>query len=181
MKSNNKEKDRIVAYIDLLAFSNHVRKNTGDAMMVFSNYNTILHSKIRDGIAHPVDSYSSELQELARNTSIDSFEYFIPFSDSIFIVSDDVNSFIPQLSSFVYGCFHITSHFYIQSTKIAVILQKGNGLVFHLMTIITYRQSILILTIIQQFLEVEAYGEVFPIELWNIVDKGPEKRKSSCR
>ncbi|WP_041502587.1 hypothetical protein [Sanguibacteroides justesenii] len=178
MKSNNKEKDRIVAYIDLLAFSNHVRKNTGDAMMVFSNYNTILHSKIRDSIAHPVDSYSSELQELARNTSIDSFEYFIPFSDSIFIVSDDVNSFIPQLSSFVYGCFHITSHFYInpqdssdptKGEMVSFSFDDNNNLSSK------YIDSHYYPTIFRGGM---AYGEVFPIELWNIVDKGPEKRKS---
>lgn len=58
--------NKIVAFIDLLAFSNNVRKNTGDAMMAFSNYNAILHSKIREGAAHPIESYPAELQELAK-------------------------------------------------------------------------------------------------------------------
>lgn len=36
----------IVAYIDLLAFSNHIRENTNDALMAMNNYNTILSTKI---------------------------------------------------------------------------------------------------------------------------------------
>lgn len=110
---NESTTNRIVAYIDLLAFSNHVRENTDDAIMMFSNFNTILNSKLREWLVNPVESYPQELQELAKNTAIDSFEYFLPFSDSIFIVSTDTSSFIKQLGSFLYGCFHFTSHFYI--------------------------------------------------------------------
>ena len=170
--------NKIVAFIDLLAFSNNVRKNTGDAMMVFSNYNAILHSKIREGIVHPVDSYPQELQERAKNTAVDSFEYFIPFSDSIFIVSDDINSFIKQLSSFVYNCFHFTSHFYINPkdisdpTKSEMISfsfnDKGE-------VISDYVDAHYYPTIFRGGI---ACGEVFPIDLWSIADKKPENRKT---
>ena len=174
MENNNK----IVAFIDLLAFSNNVRKNTGDAMMAFSNYNAILHSKIRDGIAHPVDSYPKELQELAKSTAIDSFEYFIPFSDSIFIVSDDINSFVTQLSSFVYNCFHFTSHFYINpkdisdptKAKMVSFSFNENGEI-----VSDYIDTHYYPTIFRGGI---AYGEVFPIDLWSIANKNPEKREN---
>lgn len=172
------ENYKIVAFIDLLAFSNNVRKNTGDAMMVFSNYNTILHSKIRDGIAHPINSYPQELQELAKNTAIDSFEYFIPFSDSIFIVSDDINSFITQLSSFVYNCFHFTSHFYISPKDISDPT-KGEMVSFSFNDkgeiVSDYIDTHYYPTIFRGGI---AYGEVFPINLWSIVDKNPEMQKN---
>ena len=54
----------IVAYIDLLAFSNYLRENTSDALMAMNNYKTILSTKIRDEITNPVSSYPKELQEL---------------------------------------------------------------------------------------------------------------------
>lgn len=153
-------------------------KNTGDAMMAFSNYNAILHSKIRDGIAHPIDSYPKELQELAKNTAIDSFEYFIPFSDSIFIVSGDISSFITQLSSFVYNCFHFTSHFYVNPkdisdpTKDKMVSfsfdEKGE-------LVSDYIEAHYYPTIFRGGI---AYGEVFPIDLWSIANKNPEKRQN---
>ena len=58
--------ENIVAYIDLLAFSNHVRENTGDALMAMNNYNTILSTKIRDELVNPVASYPEGLKELAK-------------------------------------------------------------------------------------------------------------------
>lgn len=175
MEVNN---NKIVAFIDLLAFSNNVRKNTGDAMMAFSNYNAILHSKIRDGIAHPIDSYPKELQELAKNTAIDSFEYFIPFSDSIFIVSSDISSFITQLSSFVYNCFHFTSHFYVNpkdisdptKDKMVSFSFNENGEL-----VSDYIEAHYYPTIFRGGI---AYGEVFPIDLWSIANKKPEKRQN---
>lgn len=175
MEENN---NKIVAFIDLLAFSNNVRKNTGDAMMAFSNYNAILHFKIRDGIAHPNGSYPKELQELAKNTAIDSFEYFIPFSDSIFIVSGDINSFITQLSSFVYNCFHFTSHFYVNPkdisdpTKDKMVSfsfdEKGE-------LVSDYIEAHYYPTIFRGGI---AYGEVFPIDLLSIANKIPKKRQN---
>ena len=106
------ENNNIVAYIDLLAFSNHVRENTSDALMAMNNYNTILSTKIRDERINPVASYPQELQELAKMHSIDSFDYFLPFSDSVFVMSHDCNAFVKQLGNFVLQSFSITSHFY---------------------------------------------------------------------
>lgn len=147
-------------------------------MMAFSNYNTILNSKISDGNAHPIDSYPKELQEIAKRTAIDSFEYFIPFSDSIFIVSDNVSTFITQLSSFVYNCFNFTSHFYLDPKDISdptkdkmvnISLSEKDELVSD------YTEAHYYPTIFRGGI---AYGEVFPIDLWSIANKIPEKRQN---
>lgn len=175
MEVNN---NKIVAFIDLLAFSNNVRKNAGDAMMTFSNYNAMLHTKIRDSIAHPIDSYPKELQELAKNTAIDSFEYLIPFSDSIFIISSDISSFITQLSSFVYNCFHFTSHFYVNPKDISDPT-KDKMVSFSFdetgELVSDYIEAHYYPTIFRGGI---AYGEVFPIDLWSIANKNPEKRQN---
>jgi len=169
--------EKIVAYIDLLAFSNHVRKNTGDAMMLFSNYNTILHTKIRDNQIYPVDSYVDALKALAKRTSIDSFEYLIPFSDSIFIVANSVNDFIPQISSFIYNCFHFTCHFYLNPkdktdpTKTEVAsFNFEDGQMDSTMIDTHYHPTI--------FRGGVVYGEVYPIDLWGIENLKPKKLPS---
>jgi hypothetical protein len=172
------EKLKIVAYIDLLGFSNHVRKNTSDAMMIFSNYNTILHSKIRNNQMYPVDSYINELKELAKRTSIDSFEYFMPFSDSIFIVSNNANEFVSQISSFIYDCFYMTSHFYLNPKdsrdpeKVDMenfSLSEDNQI--NSAMIETHCHPTL-------FRGGMAYGEVIPIDIWGIIDTNPQKFKN---
>lgn len=104
------DNQQVVAYLDLLAFSSYVRENTEDALLTFNNYKTILEIKITDDLNHPVDSYRNPvLQNLASRHSVNSFNHFLPFSDSVFISSDDPNLFLKQLGSFVLHCFRITS------------------------------------------------------------------------
>ncbi|MCX6582916.1 MAG: hypothetical protein NT166_22295 [Candidatus Aminicenantes bacterium] len=101
-----KQAVKAVAYLDLLAFSHRVRENTKEALEIFTNYQTILESKIRDGKTHPPDSYQNEnLKKLASERLIDSFNYFLPFSDSIFIVGEDPDLFLKQIGHFVLACF----------------------------------------------------------------------------
>lgn len=96
----------IIAYIDLLAMSNFVRENVEDSLSVFSGYNEILKTKIID---NKIQSAGAEpnliLRDLIRRTSMSSFNYFLPFSDSIFLASSDANLFIKQLGHFVLSCY----------------------------------------------------------------------------
>ena len=102
-----------VAYLDLLAFSNHVRESTPDALMAFENYRTILEQKITDAIVHPPETYpSAELQKLAERDAVNSFNYFLPFSDSVFIASDNPDLFLKQLGAFILHYFLMTSRVY---------------------------------------------------------------------
>lgn len=162
--------ENIVAYIDLLAFSNHVRENSGDALMAMNNYNTILSTKIRDELMNPVASYSPGLQEIAKMHSIDSFDYFLPFSDSVFLMSHDCNAFIKQLGSFVLQSFTITSHFYRHPIDPA---NPERGLINHISfdengqvrvskDTCNYYPAL--------FRGGLSYGEAFPIELSSVID-----------
>lgn len=168
--------NNIVAYIDLLAFSNHLRENTNDALMAMMNYSTIMSTKIKDDINNPVvSSYPKELQELVAKNSLDSISYFIPFSDSIFLMSGDCNRFIKQLGDFVLKSFTFTADFYrdpIDSShpekgKIInfKIDDKGNFVTED--GICNYYPVI--------FRGGLAYGESIPVELFSNIANQPSK------
>lgn len=105
---------RAVAYLDLLAFSNRIRENTSEALMAFTTYRTILQTAWQDNQRHPMASYPQVMQELVARTGIDSFEHFLPFSDSIFVSGKDPSMFVMQLGHFVLNCFRFTANHYMQ-------------------------------------------------------------------
>ncbi|MCX6250608.1 MAG: hypothetical protein NTX61_07645 [Bacteroidetes bacterium] len=161
-------KEQAVAFLDLLAFSNHVRDNTKDALLAFTTYRTILETKITDDLVHPPTSYSNPiLQDLATRHSVNSFNHFLPFSDSVFISSDDPNLFLKQLGSFVLHCFTFTSRQYQNpddpSNPIKVVHKfKDNTIIEENWYSTLFRGSI-------------ALGEAIPIELMGIVNSKPQK------
>lgn len=161
-------KEQVVAFLDLLAFSNQVRENTKDAFLAFTTYRTILETKITDDLIHPPTSYSNQiLQDIATRSSVNSFNHFLPFSDSIFISSDDPNLFLKQLGSFVLHCFTFTSRQYqnpddpSNPTKV-VHKFKDNTILEENWYPALFRGGI-------------AVGEVIPIELMGIVKNKPQK------
>ena len=168
--------NNIVAYIDLLAFSNHIRENSSDALMAMNNYNTILSTKLRDELIKPSATYPVELQEIAKMHSMDSVDYFLPFSDSVFLMSHDCNAFIKQLGSFVLQSFTITSHFY-RDPIVPSNPERGyinnisikDGQVVIDKNICNYYPAL--------FRGGLAYGEAFPIEFLSVQDKQPSKSK----
>lgn len=103
---------KAVAYLDLLGFSNAVLRNAEEALAMLNSYNSILHFGIVESELHPSSGYPPELQKLAKRSSTESFKDFLPFSDSIFITSDDCSDFLLQLGEFLYKSFHLTAHFY---------------------------------------------------------------------
>ena len=103
---------KAVAYLDLLGFSTAVLRNEEEALSMLNSYNSILHFGMVESELHPSSGYPSELQKLAKRHSTESFKDFLPFSDSIFITSDDCSDFLMQLGVFLYNSFHLTAHFY---------------------------------------------------------------------
>jgi len=82
---------RAVAYLDLLGFKDFMSRDKEGAIRLIWNYEIIIGNKlIADGI-HPVASYAGPLQKVAEKRSADKFDYFLPFSDSLAIVSKDSN------------------------------------------------------------------------------------------
>ena len=101
---------KAVTYIDLLGFSECVRNNPEEAVMMLSHFNTILSQLNFERIVHPSSGYVPALQNLARRNSNESFEDFIPFSDAVFISASNCNDFILQLGNFVYSSFMFNAH-----------------------------------------------------------------------
>jgi hypothetical protein len=110
--TENSSTNMIVAYIDLLAFSTYVRDNTQSANLLINNYNEILRIMREDQIPYDQGLYDEtpELKKLAQRNLCDSFQYYIPFSDSIFIASHNVDSLLMQLSNFQLKCFRLTTN-----------------------------------------------------------------------
>lgn len=106
--------DRVVAFLDLLGFKNHVGENTDDALNLLRNYQAMVDDKLMDQINHRNEEpYETQGQrELATSRLIDSFIYFIPSSDSVFIIADDPNLFLRQISNFILSCFIVTYNEY---------------------------------------------------------------------
>lgn len=151
--------EQAVAYMDLLAFSNHVRENTQDALMAFTTYRAILETKLMDGLVNPPSSYSNPiLNALAKRQSVDSFNHFLPFSDSVFVSSEDPNLFLQQLGSFILHCFTFTSLHYQNPKDKSDPIKVSNSNLYPTL----FRGGI-------------AWGEAIPIELMGIVKSKPQK------
>ena len=104
--------NKAVAYIDLLGFSDCVKNNPDEAIMMLSHFNTVLTSLSLERVVHPSSGYVPGLQNLARRTSNESFEHFMPFSDSVFIASSNCSDFLMQLGNFVKNSFMLNAHIY---------------------------------------------------------------------
>lgn len=103
---------KAIAYLDILGFGNYSSISIQDTVEMLLDYQDILNTKIVDIDINPLESYPSHLRELANQSSINSFEYFLPFSDSIFIQSSRSDDFVKQLSHFVLDCFCYKSSLY---------------------------------------------------------------------
>ena len=107
--------DKICTYLDLLGFSNYMNTNFEDAMLLVENYQNILQM----GFSVEDDEFSS-------------FSDFLPFSDSIFILStkEEANTFIKDISHFLINCFLFTAHAYthpVNKSKPTVVKIKNIG------------------------------------------------------
>ena len=109
--------DKCVAYLDILGFGNFTRSDPQAALELISDYHAIITSRITDDKLHPPDSYPNELRRLASQRSVDSFECFLPYSDSIFIVAQDADRFLPQLSTFLIHSFTFTAHMFDAASR----------------------------------------------------------------
>jgi len=99
--------EKIVAYLDILGFGYYAKTDIRAAISLLAEYQSSVNQMIVD------EQINNQSEQPIDKTYIDSFEFFLPFSDSIFIVSDDADKFIKQISDFLVRCFKIKSHVYI--------------------------------------------------------------------
>lgn len=99
----------VFAYIDVLGFSNAVRKKVSDALSILAQIDTVLQIKYVDGVIRKkmksTNCIDPIVDKLNSNNEITAFDYFYCISDSIFFAGKDVNQFIHQLANFVLACY----------------------------------------------------------------------------
>ncbi|MGB3479400.1 MAG: hypothetical protein WBB67_09590 [bacterium] len=109
-------KSRICAYIDILGFSDIVQKEISGALVLLTDFHETINMKLSDMIIHKhhYDKHEKDpnLRESFKRIIIDTFEYFIPFSDSVFIIANNADMFVYQLSNLLYGSFMLGGHIY---------------------------------------------------------------------
>jgi len=101
----------IVAFLDVLGFSDYAKEDPDGAVRLLGHQEFILRLKIHDGKFYPPSKYPDpSLAATAEAHLVDSFKHFLPFSDSIFIVSETPDKFARQLSHFLIECFLLIGH-----------------------------------------------------------------------
>lgn len=107
---NASKKTMVVAFLDLLGFCNWVEKDALGACQLIQNYQQVLREKLLDAQIDSAEKHSDlRLHQLIEQNAIDSFDFFLPFSDSILISSGSANKFVGQLSTFLIRSYLLTA------------------------------------------------------------------------
>ena len=97
---------KTVCFLDLLGFGQVALKDLYGAIELISDYQTIVNNKVTDQYLHP------NLLTIEEKICADSFETLLPFSDSIFITSNDPDKFVKQVSHLISHSFLINANQY---------------------------------------------------------------------
>src|SRR6266542_1501761 len=103
----------IVAFLDVLGFSNYTEQDLAGAQLLLRHQEFILRQKLQDGQLSPASiQVNTSVATLAEGHLVDSFKHFLPFSDSTFIVSESPDKFARQLRHFLMECLQLVGHVY---------------------------------------------------------------------
>lgn len=100
----------VVAFLDLLGFSELLRKNQDAAVTNLVYFNQALNAKFNDYEKMKNMSTEKPLKEYIDNSSIKSFKDVISVSDSLIITSNNSDEFVKNIS-------HLLSQLYIESNE----------------------------------------------------------------
>lgn len=100
----------VVAFLDLLGFSELLRKNQDAAVTNLVYFNQALNAKFNDYEKMKNMNVEEQLKEFIDNSSIKSFKDVISVSDSLIITSNDSDEFVKNIS-------HLLSQLYIESNE----------------------------------------------------------------
>jgi hypothetical protein len=101
---------KCVAFLDILGFSSYIENDTYGALYLLDTANHVIKTRLIDPASSTYEEPS--LQKMAKVHSAESFEAYLPMSDSIFIIGNTPNEFVEQISSFLCSCYRPTSHVY---------------------------------------------------------------------
>lgn len=105
--------NKVCAYLDLLGFQYYISKDLKGALTLLQSYHAIIRTGIFTRRRAPDLIYVDKATvNKTEKVNLNSFEYFLPFSDSIFIQSSSPDQFIRELSVFLLSAFLFMSKAY---------------------------------------------------------------------
>ena len=100
------KKKYAVIYLDLLGFKSFSSEDSEAALEMLRDFHTVLETTRHMKQIQPLSSIQDEREKrLAERNASDSFNYFFPMSDSIFILSEEPDRVVGQLSRFLSKSF----------------------------------------------------------------------------
>jgi hypothetical protein len=101
----------LIAFIDVLGFASYTDEDLKAAQLLLRHQQYILKQKRDEEITHPAAAQPDPGQaRLLENHHVDSFSSVLPFSDSLFIVSEDRDKFLRQLAHFLSNSLGLVGH-----------------------------------------------------------------------
>jgi len=99
-----------VVFLDILGFKAYTGIDTVAAAQLLLDYNNAINTKLADMAQFPGAAYLDQgLRQLAQAGEVGSFEVFLPCSDSAFIISNQPDLLVRQVSRFLIDSFAFTS------------------------------------------------------------------------
>ena len=96
----------VVIFLDLLGFRSFTVEDPDAALGMLKDFNWVRSMWRQIGrMENPLCAPQGLGNPAPQLTSVESFNCFIPMSDSVFILSDEPDNVIWQLSNFLIGCF----------------------------------------------------------------------------
>ncbi len=106
-----------VAYLDILGFPEYVKEDPEGAEALLDDGSSLLDLDATEEQLNPVDSYGDDLRTIAERRAMTSFQYLLPMSDCVFILSQNPSLMVFQLSAFLASRFGFKSHAYACASK----------------------------------------------------------------
>ena len=104
-------KKRVVVFLDLLGFESFSIKDSDAALRILEDFQEVLLMRRQTANLYlSIDVPELLMDRLPDRTSLDSFEYFLPMSDSVFILSDEPDKVVAHLSTFLVESFFLRGH-----------------------------------------------------------------------
>lgn len=114
-----------VIYLDLLGFKSFSNENIEAALEIHRDFHTVLKNRQYEEQIRPPSSIPDErLKRPAERKASDSFNYFLPMSDSIFILSEEPDKVAAQLSTFLSESFLFGGYNYSMADSLNPLLQS---------------------------------------------------------
>lgn len=100
-------KNMVVAFLDLLGFSQLLDLSTEVALDNVNSFNNVIRTRVFDNATHSIEEYrknypnDEQFLRFVEKSAVCSFEYLISFSDSLILGSHDLDLFVDQLANLV--------------------------------------------------------------------------------